>query len=180
MIKSIETIKGTVVIRDASFADADQFRKLRLFALQDAPTAFSADPDVNKRHSKRFWEDRLKPNPHGIIFFAEQDSQLIGMTGIYKGESSKTKHTAGIWGVYVRPEWRGLHIAEVMIEMCCEWARLCQVHIVKLAVVSTNESAIRLYERSGFTVYGTEPYALYYGDIYYDEHLMSRSLMDEE
>ena len=71
MIKSLQTAKGTVVIRDASFADAEQFRDLRLFALQDAPTAFSADLDINRKHTKRFWEDRLKPDPHGIIFFAE-------------------------------------------------------------------------------------------------------------
>ena len=179
MIKTIETLKGKVVVRDASFSDADQFRELRLFALQDAPTAFSADLDVNKRHPKRFWEDRLKPDLHGIIFFAEHDEQLIGMTGIRKGDSSKTKHSAGIWGVYVRPEWRGLHIAEGLIDMCCEWAKLREVEIVKLGVVSTNESAIRLYERIRFTVYGTEPQGIFYEGKYYDEHWMSKSLDDE-
>lgn len=176
MIKSLQTAKGTVVIRDASFADADQFRELRLFALQDAPTAFSADLDINRKHSNRFWEDRLKPDLHGIILFAEHNGQLIGMTGIRRGESSKTKHTAGIWGVYIRPEWRGLRIAEGLIDSCCEWGKLRDVQIVKLAVVSTNESAVRLYERSGFNVYGTEPQALLYNDQYYDELLMYRSL----
>ncbi|HKJ39889.1 MAG TPA: GNAT family N-acetyltransferase [Anaerolineales bacterium] len=178
MIKSIETAKGTIVIREASFADTDQFRELRLFALKDAPTAFSSDLDLNIKHSRRFWEDRLKPDPHGIIIFAEHENQLIGMTGIRKGESSKTKHSAGIWGVYVRPEWRGLHIAEGLMDMCIEWARLRSVEIVKLSVMSTNESAIRLYERCGFTVYGTEPQALYYEDQYYDGLMMSRSLMN--
>lgn len=178
MIKSLQTAKGTVVIRDASFADADQFRELRLFALQDAPTAFSADLDINRKHSKRFWEDRLRPDPHGIIFFAEHNGQLIGMTGIHRGESSKTKHTAGIWGVYIRPEWRGLRIAEGLIDVCCEWAKLQTVEIVKLGVMSTNESAVRLYERIGFTVYGTEPKALFYDGQYYDGYQMSLSLME--
>lgn len=176
MIKSIETQKGKIVIREASFADADQFRELRLFALKDSPTAFSADLDINIKHARRFWEDRLKPDPHGIIFLAERDNQLIGMTGIRRGESFKTKHSAGIWGVYVRPEWRGLRIAEGLIDSCCEWAKLRDVQIVKLAVVSTNESAVRLYERVGFTLYGTEPQALLYEDQYYDEFLMYRSL----
>ena len=178
MIKTMETTNGSVVIRDASFADADQFRELRLFALQDAPTAFSADLDINRKHSKRFWEDRLKPDPHGIIFFAEHKNQLIGMTGIHKGESSKTKHSAGIWGVYVHPEWRGLRIAEGLIDICIEWAKLRDVQIVKLAVVSTNESAVHLYERIGFTVYGKEPNALYVDERYYDELYMFRSLME--
>ena len=180
MIETIETTKGTVVIRDASFADANQFRELRLFALQDTPTAFSADLDVNKRHSKRFWEDRLKPDPHGIIFFAEHDNQLIGMAGIRNGESSKTKHSAGVWGVYVRPEWRGLRIAEELINICCEWANLQNVEIVKLGVMSTNKSAIRLYERIGFTTYGMEPKALFYEGQYYDGNQMSKSLIKKE
>lgn len=177
MIKSLQTPKGTITIREASFADAAQFRELRLFALEDAPTAFSADLDLNIRHSKRFWEDRLKPDPHGIIIFAEHENQLIGMAGIRKGDSSKTKHSAGIWGVFVRPEWRGLRIAEEIIELCCEWAKLRDVQIVKLGVVSTNESAIRLYERNGFTVYGKEPSALYVDGRYYDEFYMSRAII---
>jgi len=178
MIKSFRTPKGEVFIRDASFADADQFRELRLFALRDAPTAFSADLDINIKHTKRFWEDRLKPDIHGIIFFAEHNNQLIGMTGIHKGDSSKTKHSAGIWGVYVRPEWRGLRIAEELMDMCFEWAKLRGVQIVKLAVTSGNESAIRLFERIGFTVYGTEPQGIFHEGEYYDEHWMFKSLGD--
>jgi len=178
MINSFETSKGIVVIRDASLADAEQFRELRLFALQESPTAFSADYEVNASHSMSFWKGRLKPDNHGIIIFAEHENEIIGMTGIRKGESSKTKHGAGIWGVYVRPEWRGLHIAEGLINMCCEWAKLRGVQIVKLAVVSTNESAIRLYERIGFSVYGTEPQGILHEGKYYDEHWMSKSLGD--
>jgi len=179
VIKSIETSRGQIIIRDASLADAEQYRALRLFALKDSPTAFSADYEVNAKQPMSYWKNRLKPEEHGIIFVAENDNQLIGMTGIRKGDSPKTKHSAGIWGVFIHPEWRGLHIAEGLIEMCCEWAKLREVQIVKLAVVSTNESAVRLYERSGFAVYGTEPNALRVKGTYYDELYMSRSLMDK-
>jgi len=176
MIKSIETSKGEIIIRDASLADAEQYRELRLFALKDSPTAFSADYETNARQSLSFWKNKLKPEEHSIIFVAEHDNQLIGMTGIHKGDSSKTKHSAGIWGVFIHPEWRGLRIAEGLIEICCEWAKLREVQIVKLATVATNESAIRLYERMGFTTYGKEPDALRVMNHYYDEIYMSRSL----
>ena len=178
MIKSIKISKGEIIIRDASLADAERYRELRLLALKESPTAFSADYELNARQPMSFWKNRLKPDEHGIIFVAEYEKQLIGMIGIRKGDSSKTKHSAGIWGVYVHPEWRGLHIAEGLIELCCEWARLREVQIVKLAVTSTNESAIHLYERSGFTIYGKEPNALRVKGRYYDELYMSRSLID--
>ena len=178
MIDSVHTPKGTVIIREASLADVNQFRDLRLFALKDSPTSFSADYRTIFDLPTSYWEDRLKPTVLGTTFFAEGNSKLVGMTGIRRGDSPKTKHGAGIWGVFIRPEWRGLRIAQGLINMCCEWAKLHEVQILKLAVVSTNESAIRLYERSGFIIYGTEPRALYYDNQYFDELWMSRSLFD--
>ena len=178
MIKSISTPKGTVVIREANMGDIIQFRELRLFALQDSPTAFSADYQINYNHPMSFWEGRLRFDEHGIIFFAEYDSKLIGMTGVRKGESPKTKHGAYIWGVYIRPEWRGLHLAEELINTCIEWVQVREVEVVKLGVVTTNTSAIHCYERCGFIVYGTEPRGIFYEGKYYDEHLMFKLLGD--
>lgn len=176
MNKVLETPRGTISIREALPSDVSQYREFRLGALQDSPTAFSADYQVNLNHPMSFWEGRLSFDEHGIIFFATHENNLIGMTGIRRGESPKTKHSAGIWGVYVRPEWRGLHIAEALIEICIAWAKPCQVNIVKLGVTTTNTSAVRCYERCGFTIYGNEPRALLYEGNYYDDYLMSRSL----
>jgi ribosomal protein S18 acetylase RimI-like enzyme len=178
MITSLQTPKGTVILRDASLADAERYRELRLFALKESPTSFSADYELNASHPKSFWKGRLKPDEHAIIIFAEYESQLVGVTGIRKGDSPKTKHSAGIWGVYVRPEWRGLHIAEGLMDMCFEWAILREVKIVKVGVMSTNESAIHLYERIGFAVYGTEPFVLYHAGNYYDGLMLFRLLLN--
>ena len=176
MIKSLQTPRGAIVIREGTLADVVQYRELRLFALQDSPTAFSADYQINLNHPMSFWENRLRPDPHGTIFFAEHDSQLIAMTGVRQGESAKTKHAALIISVFVRPEWRGLHIAEELIESSCEWAKARGAEIVKLAVVTTNTSAVRCYERIGFKTYGVEPRAILYQGVYYDEYSMLRSL----
>ena len=107
------------------------------------------------------------------IFFAEQEGHLIGMTGIARGRSPKTKHAADVWGVYVTPQWRGLHIAEELIHSCREWAQAHQIVILRLAVVAANTSAVRCYARCGFTTYGTEPRSLFFEGKYYDEYLMS-------
>ena len=174
--KTFETSRGTINIREAVPSDVIQYRELRLSALQDSPTAFSADYQVNLNHPMSFWEGRLSFNEHGTIFFATHENNLIGMTGIRRGESPKTKHSAGVWGMYVRSEWRGLHIAEALIETCVTWAKVSQVNIIKLGVTTTNTSAVRCYERCGFTIYGNEPSAMLYEGNYYDEYLMSRSL----
>jgi len=176
MIRSFDTARGTIIIREANLADSIQFRELRLNALQDSPTAFSQDYEVNLNHPMSHWEERLTFDEHGIIFFAEHDHHLIGMTGIRRGESPKTRHGAYVWGVFIRPEWRGLHLAEALINLCADWASQRGIVILKLGVMANNVSAIRCYTRIGFTVYGTDPRALYYDGQYYDEYLMSRNL----
>ncbi len=172
----ITTSRGAIVIREASLEDAIPFRELRLEALQDSPTAFPADYQINANQPPSYWRDRLKEEEDTIVFFAGHEHQLIGMTGITRGHSPKTKHSADIWGVYTRPEWRGLHIAEVLIEACIEWAKSKDVNIIKLGVITPNTSAVRCYQRCGFTIYGAEPRGIFYDGRYYDGYLMYRDL----
>ena len=174
--KTTQTSRGSIIVRAAALSDAAPFRELRLHALQNAPTAFSADYQFNLAQPMTYWEGRLNFDEYGMIFLAEHERQLVGMTGIRQGESPKTNHSAIIWGVYVRPEWRGLHLGGELIETCMEWARARQVEILKLGVVTTNMSAVRCYERCGFTTYGTEPRGILYEGKYYDEFLMARTI----
>lgn len=176
IIKLVDTSRGAVGLRQATLLDVHQYRELRLSALLDSPTAFSADYQTNLNYPLSFWEGRLTFDQYGMVFFAEHDGKLVGMTGVRMGESPKTRHGAYIWGVYVRPEWRGLHIAEALIEECAAWARSRRVVILKLGVMANNEPAIRCYKRCGFTEYGYEPQALFHDGKYYDEYLMSRAL----
>jgi RimJ/RimL family protein N-acetyltransferase len=177
MKQSITTSRGKILIREASPADAAEFRELRLGALQDSPIAFSADYQKNLNHPLKHWEDMLTMHAdESTIFFAEYEKNLIGTTGIARGGSPKTRHSAWVWGVYVRPEWRGLHIAEELIRSCFTWAKTRSIVTAKLGVAAVNKSAVRCYERCGFQIFGTEPRALFYEGKYYDFHMMSCSL----
>ncbi len=163
-----------IKIRHATLTDIDSFRELRLEALKNNPTAFGQDYDENILQPQTYWETTLTINSEEqALFFAEQNKQLIGMTGIYRRMSKKNLHSAGIWGVYVKHEWRGHHIAESLIQACLNWARQKNIVIVKLGVVANNPSAIRCYKRCGFTTYGKEPKAISFNSEYYDEYLMS-------
>jgi RimJ/RimL family protein N-acetyltransferase len=177
MIRSLTTPNGKIVIRDANVVDAIRFRELRLEALEDSPIAFSADYQRNFNQPAKYWEDLLTPHQdESTMFIGEFDEKLIAMTGVMRGNSPKTRHSVWIWGVYVTPKWRGLHIAEEIIKTCIDWATTRGVVLAKLGVAAVNRPAIRCYERCGFKVYGTEPRAVLVDGIYYDEYLMSRSL----
>lgn len=173
MNKTITTSRATIAIREAKPKDALRFRELRLEALRDNPIAFTADYQKNFNHPIKYWEDLLTMQAdESTIFLAEHDIKLIGMTGVVRGSSPKTKHVAWIWGVYVSPQYRGLHIAEEFIRCGFDWAKARDIVLAKLGVAAVNKPAIRCYERCGFKTYGTEPRAILHEGRYYDEHLM--------
>jgi len=176
MIKSIATPKGAVVIREANLADIEQYRALRLFSLQESPTAFGADHEITLNAPLDFWKERLRDDEHSVTFIAEHGQTLIGMTGIIRRPLPKTRHSATIIGVYVHPDWRGLRVADSLINASIEWAKSKDVVTVKLSVNAENKSAIRCYQRCGFTIYGTEPRGTFYNGKYYDGHLMYKTL----
>ena len=94
--KKIETHRGSVTIRQGAPADVTPFRDFRLDAIQDRPTGFPVDYSAYVNHPMSFWEERLKTDENGTLFFAESNSQLVGRMGIRRGDSPKTEHNAWI------------------------------------------------------------------------------------
>ena len=175
----ISTVRGPVTIRPGVEEDAASYRELRLEALQNHPEVYSSDYAHALSQPMSFWVERLRAGGTGDVaqmYFARHEQELVGMCGIYRVDAPRTRHSATVVSLYLRPAWRGLGIAEGLIKTCLDWARSHDVCIVKLAVITTNAPAIRVYERCGFQAYGTEPQAIYYDGVYYDELLMARSI----
>jgi len=173
----MKTTKGEITLRLARVNDAPAFRYLRLEALQKHPESFSSDYAMTIAFPSTFWEQRLHDiDQTGAVFFAAHEGDLIGMCGIHREASPKLHHTAKIWGVYVKEEWRGLQITEGLISRCTGWAMEKGIKIIKLAIVTTNTRAIKAYTRCGFTSYGVEPMALCIEDTFYDQMLMAMKI----
>ena len=173
----LDTARGAVKIRPEEMVDATRLRTLRLEALLDAPVAFAADYERSEAEPVERWERRISEasqSQQSVIYVAEAGEQLIGMTGLGRGHWQKTEHGGVIWGVYVQPAWRGLHLAEALIEACIAWGRGLGMTVVKLGVTANNAPALRCYLRCGFTVYGVDPQAICYNGVMYDELLMAK------
>ena len=103
--------------------------------------------------------------------------ELIGMAALVRNDLAKTRHAGSIFGVYARPDWRGTGVADALLAACVAYAGVLGLRLVRLGVVTTNASAIRLYQRCGFSVYGVEPEAIQHDGVYYDELLMARRIV---
>jgi RimJ/RimL family protein N-acetyltransferase len=176
---TLRTPRGDVLIRPTRTDDAAAYRALRLVGLQEHPEAFGADYATSAARPIEYWQERMDNGAggeHGVTYIADAGGALIGMTALVRNDLAKTRHAGSIFGVYTHSDWRGTGVADALLEACVAYAAVLGLRLVRLGVVTTNASAIRLYQRCGFTVYGVEPEALYVNGIYYDELLMARKL----
>jgi ribosomal protein S18 acetylase RimI-like enzyme len=179
MDKTITTSKAVITIRPATPTDAELVREIRLESLKNHPDVFAADYESSIAESVQFWTNRITNNTlknEGLICIALAEDRLAGITGIYRNDRPKIRHNGTIWGVYVKSDWRGLHVAEALINECLAWAKAHGLVTVKLGVITSNTSAIRCYTRCGFVVYGVDPKVILSNGVYHDELLMAKSV----
>ncbi|MBX3080432.1 MAG: GNAT family N-acetyltransferase [Anaerolineae bacterium] len=161
-----------MIIRTALPGDLEAFRDLRLTSLRDAPTAFGSDYEQTLAMPLSHFQDRMTIDDYHYLYFAEEDSRLVGMTGVLRDASPKRAHYVTIWGVFVRAEVRGQRIADQLVNACLTWARAHGALYARLAVNATNTRAINCYVRCGFRVYGVEHAGIHWESTFYDDLLM--------
>lgn len=179
MAQFLATPKGDITTRLAQPEDCTALLGLRLESLAMHPEAFAADIDKTTADGVGAFEKLINDNANshdGTISIAYAGAELVGLVGITRGHWPKTRHFGVLWGVYVKPTWRGFHICEVMMREIYDWSTENAVSVIYLGVTISAISAIRCYTRCGFKEYGVEPKAIYYNGDYYDQLLMFKYL----
>ena len=159
-------------IRRLASTDAADFRLIRLAALQNAPEAFGSTYEAEAAFPDDVFAARLES---GMVFGAWAGQHIVGMAGFRQEAGQKTSHKGFLWGMYVSPDARGQGVGAALITLLLETTAPL-VEQVRLSVVTSNTTAIALYERLGFRAYGIEPRALKSAAGYADEVLMVRFL----
>jgi ribosomal protein S18 acetylase RimI-like enzyme len=155
-------------------ADAGEWWRLRLEALQGDPEAFSASAEDHQSLSLKDVESRLGAGTTGsFVVGAFEESRLVGMAGFVREKGLKTRHKGRIWGVYVAPGKRGRGVGRKMIQMLPErGGSIDGVEQVLISVAATQTSAAGLYGSLGFERFGCEPRALKVAGRFIDEEYM--------
>ncbi|WP_054533701.1 GNAT family N-acetyltransferase [Herpetosiphon geysericola] len=172
----IVTERGEITLRTIQTKDWPEFKRLRLQALQQHPSFFGSDYAESAAQPDSHWQERIANlNPATQqIFVALHEAQLVATVGIRRESGVKSRHQATIWGVYTDPAWRGQGLSRQLFAMAEAWAWQQSVAIIRLMVHVANTSAIQLYSRCGYSVYGVEQMAIYYDGEYHDELLMAK------
>ena len=165
-----------VIIRHVTSEDAEALFALRLEALKTNPEAFGSDYETTlAQETTQTYASRIpSAESDNAIICAEVDGELVGVMGFVRSTRMKTKHMGDIWGVYVQPEVRGKGISKQLMQATLRHARSCDGLLqVNLTVITENLPAIKLYQKFGFTIWGTQPNALKVHGKLYEEHWMS-------
>jgi len=169
---SIDMSPSEIQIRRLTPADAASFRELRLEGLRLNPEAFGSTHDFEKDQPLERYTGWLT---NSAVFGAYQNSELIGTASFTQLSGLKDSHKGLLRAMYVRPAARRSGAGRLLVEAIIDHARQ-KVEQLQLAVVSTNQPAIRLYQSVGFQQYGLEKNALKHNGTYSDEILMSLDL----
>ena len=165
-----------MLIRRLTPKDTDRFQALRLQALREDASAFSAsyeeECDTPLAAVAQFLTDR-------IMLGAFAGEELVGMIGVGRETLRKTRHKGFIRAMYVAPRRRGAGIAKrLMTEAVAVLESMGGVRQVTLAVTSDNAAATALYASMGFTPFGRERDSLLVDGVMHEDIHMVRFLAD--
>ena len=126
-------------------------RRVRLRAFADTPNAFGTTFAEAEARPPRDWRTHIADD--NVAIFVGKIGLLdvgIAIGAPYRGFEG----SAGLFGMWVAPEFRGQGVAGRLIDAVVLWARERGHTRVLLDVGDSNAPAIRLYESKGFVPTG--------------------------
>lgn len=142
---------GDLQVRTVTPDDWAVHRAVRLEMLTETPDAYWTTYADVAGFTEADWRERIASTTH---VQAVRDGQVVGSAGLWD-DPYDDGTTATLVAMYVRPPARGQAVGEALVSaVMAEAARRGRVR-VELEVTSSNERAIRLYQRMGFSFNGT-------------------------
>jgi ribosomal protein S18 acetylase RimI-like enzyme len=150
----------------------EEFKSLRLEALQNDPLAFGSSYEEEINFTEDVWKKRIS----NTLFACHVDNP-VGMISFVIPQKIKQNHIAEIFGVFVKVDFRNKKIGKQLIEAALDLIKQNKnVRKIKLTVTTVRESAVKLYSQSGFEIVGKLKSELKFDNKFYDAFVMEKYL----
>ena len=132
-------------------------------------------PEISEEQAFEFWINK----PQQTYVTTSPEGQILGTYFIKPNQVSLGAHVCNC-GYIVAPEGRGQGIGSMMCQHSLELAKQLGYKAMQYNfVISTNQGAVRLWEKFGFRVVGTLPKAFHLRrEEYVDALIMYKTLVD--
>lgn len=160
-----------IAIREAEEADFDAVWRIFHQVVRRGDT-YTYDPETTREQAHSIW----MPGGHKT-YVACVDERIVGTYILKQNQPGLGSHVANA-GYMVSADARGKGVGRAMCEHSLEEARRMGFHAMQFnIVVSTNESAVALWEKCGFSIVGTLPQAYRHRELgLVDAYVMHRFL----
>jgi RimJ/RimL family protein N-acetyltransferase len=140
----------TISIKQAREVDWQDFRAVRLMALQSDPGVFSSTYQREAGTPEADWRSRLRSDDVAV-FLIYENAALVGMTGIAVDWNDPSRKRALLWGSWLEPRVRRQGLSQILYRSRIDWAE--KHPTIERIVVShraSNLASKRANQRHGF------------------------------
>lgn len=136
-----------ITVRALTEDEWETYRGLRLEALQESPDAFVADHDTEAAEPEDFWRARMRRSARLV---AASGDELVGVVSIGDAAESDAENGGQLFGLWVRPDWRGRSIAANLVRQGARIAEDKGLSQLYYWVGSDNGRAVAFASSFGF------------------------------
>ncbi|HDX9578465.1 TPA: GNAT family N-acetyltransferase [Bacillus pseudomycoides] len=115
----------------------------------------------------------------GVTFVAEDDEQIVGFLVFKRNLMKRLNHT-GSFGMGILEDYRNQGVGTKLLPQLIDWAKTQEgIEKICLGVFSTNERAIKVYEKIGFKEEGRERGQIKFEDGRYADNVLMALDIDQ-
>lgn len=131
------------------------YRRLRLRALAESPTAFATTLSEALVRTDADWSRQVASgaeSPSEVALVAELDSRLVGL--VWSRIDSLDPQRVHLYQMWVEPDFRGVGVGRKLLGAAIQWAVSVNARVIALSVTCGDSPATRLYTSAGFEPVG--------------------------
>ncbi len=145
---------------------------MRLESLKQSPLAFGSAFEEEAALGEGEWKKRMKN-----VDFAMTGRLPVGMIVCSFNKEVKFRHTAEIFGFYVRTGYRGKGVGAALLDHALRLVKDNRGIVkVRLYVNRRQSAALRMYKKAGFAVVGTLVKEMKVGAKFYTMLVMEKRI----
>ena len=169
-------VAPAVEVRRLGAEDAQAFSVLRREVTQENPVPMGLSFEEELTRPLDGFRAQLSAPPPSAVFGGFVHGELAATAAVSRvGQFPSSHHKMIMWGVFTSPRHRRKGISGPVVKIALRHAFDSGANRVNLQVYVPNNPAIALYQKIGFTEFGTEPEAVCLDGRYYDGVHMSLS-----
>ncbi|MEI6765116.1 MAG: GNAT family N-acetyltransferase [Bacteroidota bacterium] len=164
----------SLTYRKLESTDVAAYRALRLECLLRHADLFGTTVEEESAVAELKFEKFLKEsNSENFMFGAFNNNELIGIVGFERLPRIRARHKGELVQMYIRREYTGQGTGTALVNRLID---ACfsdpSIEEIKLSVIADNITAVKFYEKMGFSVFAVEKNYFKRGITYSDQLFM--------